>query len=89
MQGNFNWCADAAGGSRPFSLHAWPEGGGGVSVQDRSPHVSFILKGSQISALQVTGWFKTETSIQEYRNGTTKLVLNVCMNYMVHVSSTV
>jgi hypothetical protein len=59
------------------------------NVQDWSPHMSFILKGSQISALQLKGWFKSKTSIQEYRNGNTKLILNLCMNYMVHVSSTI
>ena len=31
-------------------------------------HMSFILKGSQILALQLKGWFKSKTSIQEYRN---------------------
>ena len=39
-----------------------------VGVQDWSPHMSFILKGSQISALQLKGWFKFKTSIQEYKN---------------------
>ena len=43
---------------------------GVTSVQDRSPHMSFILKGSSILALQLKGWFKSKTSIQEYRNGT-------------------
>ena len=38
------------------------------SVQDWSPHMSFILKGSQISALQLKCWFKSKTPIQEYRN---------------------
>ena len=37
-------------------------------VQDWSPRMSFILKGSQVSALQLKGWFKSKTSIQEYRN---------------------
>ena len=36
--------------------------------KERSPHKSFILNNSQISALQFKGWFKT--SIQEYRNET-------------------
>ena len=58
------------------------------NVQDYSPHMSFILKGSQISALQLKGWFNSKTSIQEYENGNTKLIFNLCMNYMVHVSST-
>jgi hypothetical protein len=31
-----------------------------------SPHISFILKDSQISALQLKDWFKCKTSIQEY-----------------------
>ena len=35
------------------------------NVQDRSPHESFNMKGSQISALQLKGWFKSKTSIQE------------------------
>ena len=30
--------------------------------------MSFILKGSQIPTLQLKGWFKSKTSIQEYRN---------------------
>ena len=30
--------------------------------------MNFIMKGSQISALQFNGWFKSKTSIQEYRN---------------------
>ena len=60
----------------------------GTNVQDWSPHVSFVLKGSQVSAFQLKGWFKSKMSIQEYRNENTKLVLNLCMNYMVHVSST-
>jgi hypothetical protein len=34
------------------------------SVQDWSPHMSFILKGYQISAPQLTGWFKSKTPIQ-------------------------
>ena len=39
------------------------------SVQDWSPHhMSFILKGSQISPFQLKGWLKSKTSIQEYRN---------------------
>ena len=33
------------------------------SVQDWRPRMSFILKGSQISALQLNGWFKFKTSI--------------------------
>jgi hypothetical protein len=39
-----------------------------ISVQDWSPHMSFILKGSQISALMFKSWFKFKTSIQGYRN---------------------
>ena len=39
-----------------------------LSYQDWSPHVSFILKGSQILALQLKGGFKSKISIQEYRN---------------------
>jgi hypothetical protein len=38
------------------------------NVQDWSPHMSFILKGSQISAFQLKGRIKFKTSIQEYRN---------------------
>ena len=38
------------------------------NVQDWSPHMSFILKGSQISAFQLKGWFKSKTSSQEYEN---------------------
>ena len=39
----------------------------GSSVQDWSPHMSFILKGSQITACQLKGRFKSKTSIQEYK----------------------
>jgi hypothetical protein len=39
-----------------------------TNVQDWSPNMSFILKGSQISALQLKGWFKSKTSISKYRN---------------------
>ena len=39
-----------------------------LSVQDWSPHMGFILKGSQISTLQLKVWFKSKTSIQEYKN---------------------
>jgi hypothetical protein len=38
------------------------------SVRDWSPHMSFILKGSQISALRLKGWFNSKTSIWEYGN---------------------
>ena len=38
------------------------------NVQDWCPHSNFISKGSQISALQVKRWFKSTTSIWEYRN---------------------
>ena len=41
---------------------------GACNVQDWSPHMSSILKSSPISALQLKGWFKSKTSIQEYRN---------------------
>ena len=46
--------------------------------------MSFILKGSQISALQLKGWFKSKTSILKWN---TKLILNLCMYYIVHISS--
>ena len=60
----------------------------GASVQEWSPRMSFILKGSQISTLQLKGWFKSKKSIQEYRNEIPKLILSLCMNYMIHVSGT-
>jgi hypothetical protein len=43
-------------------------GGDALSVQDWSPHLSFISKGSQILAFHLKGWFKSKTSIQKYRN---------------------
>ena len=49
--------------------------------------MSFISKGSQISAFRLKGSFKSKTSIQEYRNEIHKLMLNLCMSYMVHASS--
>ena len=36
--------------------------------QDWSPRMSFILKGAQILAFQLKGWFKSKMSIQECRN---------------------
>ena len=39
-----------------------------VNGQDWSPHMSFSLKGSQILALHLKGWFKSKTLIQEYIN---------------------
>ena len=52
------------------------------------PSHEFHLKGSQISAFQMKGWFKYKTSIQEYRNANTKLMLNMYMNNMASVSNT-
>ena len=49
--------------------------------------MSFLLAGSQIPALQLKGWFNSKMSIQEYRNEIQKLILNLCMNYMVHADS--
>ena len=45
-------------------------------------------KGSQISTLQIKSWFKSKTSIQEYRIEIKKLILNLWMNCIIHVSST-
>jgi hypothetical protein len=52
--------------------------------------MTFISKGSQSLALQLKRWFKSKTSIQECRNGNTKLRWNSCMKdyMMVHVSNT-
>ena len=44
--------------------YTWP------NVQDWSPRMNFIMKGSQISTLQLKGWFKCKTSLQKYRNET-------------------
>ena len=57
-------------------------------VQDRSPRMSFILKGSQISTLQVKGWFKIQDINPRLWKWNTKLILNMYMNCTVHVSST-
>ena len=49
----------------------WSQGNSkiiGVNVQDWSPQMSFILKGSRISTLQLEGWFKSKMSIQVYGN---------------------
>ena len=59
-----------------------------INVQDWRSHMSFVLKGSWIFGLQFKGWIKSKTSIQEYRNANTKLILSLCINYMIHVSST-
>jgi hypothetical protein len=41
----------------------------GASVQDRKPSYEFHFQGLlKISARQLKGWFKSKTSIQEYRN---------------------
>ena len=48
----------------PCNLGRWERWKLGVTnVQDRRLHMSFILKGSQMSALQLKGWFKSKTSI--------------------------
>ena len=39
-----------------------------INGQYWSPHMSFILKGSQISVLRLKSWFKSKTWIQEYKN---------------------
>ena len=52
-------------------------------------YMSLILKGSQVSALRWKGWFKSKTSIQEYRSEKMKLMLNLWMNCMAHVSGTI
>ena len=39
-------------------------------------------------ALQLKDRFKSKTSIEEYRNANTKPILNLCIYYIVHVSST-
>ena len=57
-----------------------------TNVQDWSPHMSFVLKGSQFSVVKC--WFKSKTSIQEYRNEIQNSYINLCMNYAVHVSNT-
>ena len=61
------------------------------NAQDWSPHMSFILKGAQISALQLKGWFESNTSIQEdkmkYKN-IIKLVhelYDTCFRYNVKI----
>ena len=50
------------------SSNLYKKVGDSHQCSDWSPHMSFILKGSQISALQLKGWFKPKTSIQEYTN---------------------
>ena len=59
----------------------------GGSQCSRLKKPSYDKMGSRISALhQLKGWFESKTSIQEYyRNANTKLILNLCMNCMVHV----
>ena len=53
------------------------------------PYVSFLLKGSQISALQFTqGLVRIQDVNPRIQNSNTNLRLNLCMSYMVHVSST-
>ena len=55
--------------------------------QDWSPHMSFILKGSQISAFQLKGWLNPRRQSKNIKM-TYKLILNLCRNYVVHVLST-
>ena len=47
----------------------------------------FILEGSRILALQLKGWFKSKTTIQEYSNEIKKIRLILCMNHMVPIFS--
>ena len=49
-------------------LYGWNAGRVAVNVQDRSPHMSFILKGSQILAIQLKSWFISKTLFYEYRS---------------------
>ena len=60
-----------------------------TNVQDWSPRMSFNLKGSQISVLQFN-WRTGSNPRCRFRNTNwgTKLIVNLCMNYVVHVSST-
>ena len=67
-----------------FSLCFLPVSGTWSSVQDWSPHMNFILKGSQISALQLKGCFKSKNIELKYKIHITL----VCINYVVHVSTT-
>ena len=46
----------------------FPSPTGYISVQDWSLHISFVLKGFQISAYQWKWCFESKMSIQEYRN---------------------
>ena len=49
-----------------------------LNVQDRSLHMSFKLKGSRnYSCSVVKGQFKSKTSIQEFKEGNTKLILKL------------
>ena len=58
------------------------------NVQDWSPHMSFILKGYQISTFSVERLVHIQDVNPRTHKWNRKLILNLCMNYMVHVSST-
>jgi hypothetical protein len=62
-----------------------------INVQDWNPHMNFILKGSQIPGFQMKGWFKIQIQDVNPRihNWNTKLMLNLRMNYMVHISNSI
>jgi hypothetical protein len=62
--------------------------GPGISVQDWSPHMRFILKGSQIFSLLVEGLVQIQDVNLRIQKGNTKLILNLCMKNMVHVCTT-
>ena len=50
----------------PSCMLACSERGGAliaINVKDESPRMSFILKGSQVSAIQLKGWFKSKTRV--------------------------
>ena len=46
-------------------------------IQDWSPHMSFILKGSQISTVQLKGWFKSKDINPRILKWNTKLILKL------------
>ena len=61
--------------------------GVGGNGRDWSPHMSFILKGSQIWALKLKAEFKSKTSIQEYRNEMQNSYYTCAWIILVHASS--
>ena len=56
-----------------------------IRGQNWSPHMSFILKGSQILALEMRGWFKSKNIETKYKTHIKRVheIYGTCFQYNV------